>query len=190
MGPDLNTDADPVTLRAMPQRCCDPGRWNWILFGWLALAVGAMAASDASTDLKPFRGKARAMDGDSLRVGRHHVRLWGIDAPEFDQSCDRDGRAWDCGGAARAALASRVDGRIVECVPRDRDAYRRLVSVCSIAGQPLNEWMVREGWAVEYRRYSGGAYARAERQANKASRGIWSGRFERPDRYRQRHRAR
>lgn len=153
------------------------------------LTTGAPAAPDTQAERESFRGKARAKDGDSLRVGRREVRLWGIDAPEFDQSCDRDGRSWDCGRAARAALASRVDGRVIVCVARDRDAYRRAVSVCRIEGRSLNEWMVRQGWAVDYRRYSGGAYAAAERQAAKARRGIWSGRFERPDRYRQRHRA-
>lgn len=133
-----------------------------------------------------FRGKARAMDGDSLRVGRREVRLWGIDAPEFDQTCERDGRQWDCGRAARAALASRIEGRVLVCELRDRDAYRRAVSICRLEGRSLNEWMVREGWAVDYRRYSGGAYANAERRARREQRGIWSGRFERPDRYRRR----
>lgn len=139
---------------------------------------------------EPFRGKARAMDGDSLRVGRREVRLWGIDAPEFDQTCERDGRAWDCGRAARAALAAQIEGRVLVCEPRDRDAYKRAVSVCRIDGRrvSINEWMVREGWAVDYRRYSGGAYATAERQARKDGSGLWSGRFERPDRYRHRKR--
>ena len=163
------------------------GRIAWFLAASLFLLLNALPAGAAPESI---RGKARAMDGDSLRVGRSEVRLWGIDAPEFDQSCDREGRSWDCGRAARAALASRVDGRVIVCVPRDRDVYRRAVSVCRVDGRSLNDWMVREGWAVDYRRYSGGAYAAAERQARKAQRGIWSGRFERPDRYRQRHRAR
>lgn len=161
----------------------------WFPFGLLLallLTVQAAAAAEPQT----LRGKARAMDGDSLRVGRTQIRLWGIDAPEFDQTCERDGRDWDCGRAARSALASRVDGRVIVCQVRDRDAYRRAVSVCRVEGRSINEWMVREGWAVDYRRYSGGEYAAPERQARKAGRGIWSGRFERPDRYRQQHRRR
>lgn len=141
--------------------------------------------------LETFRGKARAKDGDSLRVGRREVRLWGIDAPEFDQTCEREGKAWDCGRAARAALASRVDGRVLACEVRDRDAYQRAVCVCRLDDRgSVNEWLVREGWAVEYRRYSGGAFSDAERQARRHERGIWSGRFERPDRYRHRQRSR
>lgn len=154
----------------------------------LCLPAGAEPGPGPSDQVETIRGKARAKDGDSLRVGRREVRLWGIDAPEFDQTCEREGRPWDCGGAARAALASRVDGRVVVCAPRDRDAYRRIVAVCRVEGRSINEWVVREGWAVDYRRYSGGAYAGAERQARKAARGIWSGRFVRPERFRQRQR--
>jgi len=160
----------------------------------LDLRIAALCASllvpatVLGAPMETFRGKARAMDGDSLRVGRREVRLWGVDAPEFEQTCERDGRTWDCGRAARAALASRIEGRVLVCEPRDRDAYKRAVSVCRIDGRrtSINEWMVREGWAVDYRRYSDGAYADAERRARKEQRGIWSGRFERPDRYRHR----
>lgn len=163
----------------------------WALAAALALAASAAAAADIHAGPELIRGKARAKDGDSLRVGRREIRLWGIDAPEYDQACEREGRAWDCGRAARSALASKVDGRAVECQVRDRDAYRRAVSVCRIEGRStLNEWMVREGWAVDYRRYSKGAYARAERQARGERRGIWSGRFETPERYRHEHRHR
>jgi endonuclease YncB( thermonuclease family) len=159
----------------------------WIL----ALCCCLLAPGAALPAPETFRGKARALDGDSLRVGRREVRLWGIDAPEYGQSCDRAGRPWDCGQAARAALASRVDGRTLVCEVRDRDAYRRAVSVCRVDGaRSVNEWMVREGWALDYRRYSRGAFADAERQARQAERGLWSGRFERPERYRQRHRPR
>lgn len=163
--------------------------YGWILAAGLALvSVAANPAPNVQSPAEPIRGTARALDGDSLRIGRRQVRLWGIDAPEFEQRCDRDGRSWACGQAARAALASRVDGRLLVCVPRDRDAYRRWVSVCRIAGHSLNEWMVREGWALDYRRYSDGAYAHAERRARSARRGIWSGRFEEPERFRRRHR--
>ena len=34
-------------------------------------------------------GLGRAKDGDSLMVGESEVRLFGIDAPEFDQTCSR-----------------------------------------------------------------------------------------------------
>lgn len=156
-----------------------------VAISWI-LASGLPVAADPSVQI---RGKARAMDGDSVRIGRQEIRLWGIDAPEFDQPCERDGRSWDCGRAARSALASRIDGRTIECVVRDHDAYGRAVSVCRVGGgrATLNEWLVRQGWAVDYRRYSKGAHAAAQRDARTAGRGIWSGRFELPERWRRTH---
>jgi endonuclease YncB( thermonuclease family) len=42
----------------------------------------------------PVSGIARAKDGDSMMVGETEVRLFGVDAPEFDQTCTRSGQAW------------------------------------------------------------------------------------------------
>ncbi|WP_255744440.1 thermonuclease family protein [Aliiroseovarius sediminis] len=43
----------------------------------------------------------------------------------------------------------------------------------------MNAWLVREGWAVAYRRYSRD-YIRDETEARSARRNIWSGRFDMP----------
>lgn len=37
------------------------------------------------------------IDGDSLSVGQHEIRLFGIDAPELKQTCMRAGQSWACG---------------------------------------------------------------------------------------------
>ena len=47
--------------------------------------------------------------------------------------------------------------------------------------------MVRSGWAIAYRRH-GTAHADAESAAREAGRGIWQGKFETPERWRERHR--
>lgn len=52
----------------------------------LFLAIWIWAAKDDLT------GPARIVDGDSIEVGGTKIRLYGIDAPELDQSCkDRVG---------------------------------------------------------------------------------------------------
>jgi len=39
----------------------------------------------------------RVVDGDGLKIGNQSIRLWGIDAPELDQTCELDGRTVPCG---------------------------------------------------------------------------------------------
>ena len=119
-------------------------------------------------------GAARVVDGDTLEVGGVRVRLHGIDAPESGQSCRAGGRRWSCGQEATRALVGRIGGNRVVCEERDRDRYGRVVAVCNSAGRDLNAWMVAEGWALAYRRYSL-AYVAEESEARAAKRGVWRG---------------
>ncbi|MDE0173437.1 MAG: thermonuclease family protein [Defluviicoccus sp.] len=128
-----------------------------------------------STASRPaLSGSVRVVDGDTLDVAGARVRLHGIDAPESAQRCRASGRSWPCGREAARALASRIGDRRVSCEERDRDRYGRVVAVCAVAGLDLNEWMVSEGWAFAYRRYSR-HYVAAESRARAARRGIWRG---------------
>ena len=115
-------------------------------------------------------------DGDSLKVLGHRVRLHGIDAPESTQTCRTEGQPWSCGRAVTTALRKRLAGRPVACEERDRDRYGRIVAVCRVAGEDLNAWMVSQGWALAYRKYSTD-YVSQERAAKAARRGLWRGAF-------------
>jgi endonuclease YncB( thermonuclease family) len=125
----------------------------------------------------PIVGQAWIVDGDSLRMGGRSIRLDGIDAPEWDQTCrDAGGRTWRCGQAAKQALRERLRGQTVSCRPRAIDRYGRTIAVCALAdGSDLNAWMVQQGFAIA----SGfsGTYAAEEAEAKAAKRGIWDGTF-------------
>ena len=108
----------------------------------------------ASSIVPAISGVASVTDGDTLRIGPERIRLHGIDAPESAQSCSAGGKTWTCGEAATRALRERIAGRPVECTEHDRDRYGRIVAVCRVAGAELNAWMVEQGWAVVYRKYS------------------------------------
>ncbi len=150
------------------------------------LAVMLIACALPALCAPSIGGTAKVVDGDSLEIGRQRIRLWGIDAPEFKQTCARGKQRWACGYAATAALREHLDGTTVQCVKVDVDRYGRMVARCSTRQRSINEWMVREGWATDYARYSKGAYAREQSQAKAAHRGIWSGDFEVPEHYRHR----
>ena len=129
------------------------------------------------------RGRAHVVDADTLDIAGVRVRLHGIDAPERDQNCTRSGVAWRCGQQASAALAALVAGRDLRCELSDRDRYGRMVGICWLDALDVNGWLVQQGWAVAYRRFSA-AYVGAEAVAREARRGIWAGTFTMPEEYR------
>lgn len=152
--------------------------------------VTILSLSPAQANATELSGVASVVDGDTIELHGHRIRLHGIDAPESAQACRRsDGSAWRCGREAAIALQDRIGRRTVVCARRTADLrapsekkvdrYGRIVARCAVAGVDVGDWMVRNGWAVAYRRYSS-AYVEAEDEARNAARGIWSGSFDMP----------
>lgn len=133
-------------------------------------------------------GRASVIDGDSIEVAGREIRLHGIDAPEFMQTCLAGGKSWRCGRRAARTLARRISGRRVVCTEKDRDRYGRIVARCRQGGEDLNAWLVANGWALAYRRHSR-AYVDEEAAARAARRGIWRGEFVPPWEWRRSQRA-
>lgn len=73
-------------------------------------------------------------------------------------------KPWRCGTAAANALDAWIAGRTVSCEQVDTDRYKRVVAKCFVGADSLNEWLVREGWALDYTQYSEGL---PERQREK-----------------------
>lgn len=122
----------------------------------IAVALFGFAFSNAACAQFAFGGIGHAKDGDSLAVGNREVRLYGIDAPEWDQTCNRDGRNWPCGQVAAEELSRLVTGRDVSCIAVDTDQYHRTVAQCTAGDVDVNRAMVALGYAIAYRRYSCG----------------------------------
>lgn len=131
-----------------------------------------------------LRGLATVHDADTLLLAGRSIRLQGIDAPELDQACLRSGKPWPCGREAARAVAAKVRSRIVVCEAHGFDRYGRVLAECFVDGESLNAWVVRQGWAIAYRRYSM-AYVSDETVARREERGIWSGSFDPPEHWRQ-----
>lgn len=141
-----------------------------------ALALALSVPADAAT----LTGVASVIDGDTLEIHGTRIRLFGIDAPESGQLCTREsGERWRCGQHAALALSDQIGRATVTCIGRDTDRYRRLIAVCRSRGVDLNGWMVAQGWALAYRRYSMD-YVPAENRASQSRRNIWSGSFDMP----------
>ena len=71
--------------------------------------------------------------------------------------------------------------RPTRCEFVERDRYRRFVGVCfRTDGAEVNRWLVENGLAVDWSRYSGGAHADAQDKARGRALGIWRGTFQLP----------
>ncbi len=69
----------------------------------IALLIGLLWPVTALAEIS---GPARVIDGDTLEVAGERIRLYGIDAPEKDQTCSIDGRA---ASRTNSALSRNLD---------------------------------------------------------------------------------
>ncbi|QPC90022.1 thermonuclease family protein [Mesorhizobium sp. INR15] len=131
----------------------------------------------------PIVGIASVIDGDTIEVHGQRVRFNGIDAPESGQYCDdAKGFEYPCGRRSAEALDKFLAAsRPVQCKFIDWDRYGRFVGDCQRAdGTSVAAWMVEHGQALDWPRYSHGAYAAQQAKAEAAKVGVWVGAFQAP----------
>jgi endonuclease YncB( thermonuclease family) len=133
--------------------------------------------------------KIFVIDGDSFAIGTRKMRLEGIDAPEYNQSCyDEASREWACGRAARAALEKIVLEPDFACEVEIQDRYARALATCRTAHTAdVAAAQVESGMAVTHEFAGMREYGPQEDRARGAKIGIWRGEFERPEFYRASH---
>jgi endonuclease YncB( thermonuclease family) len=156
----------------------------------LALAVMFVPSQDLSAQSSQasriFEGHARIIDGDTLEIGTQRIDLYGIDAPEPDQHCERDVRQWRCGMEATYGMAALIENHWVTCHEQASGTVGNSavnpLAVCRMGGPKgivVNQRTILRGWALALRP-SGDDYVGAEQQAKAAKLGIWSGTFVAP----------
>ena len=98
--------------------------------------------------------KVRVRDAGTLEAGllptdTVMIKLEGIDAREADETCKKEnGASWPCGAKARAALIRFIRSRAVTCTLPQGGETKDFAARCSVVGQDLSTWVVRQGWAT------------------------------------------
>ncbi len=140
-------------------------------------------------------GKPRILDGDTININKYKIRLEGIDAPEIEQQCKRNylkvssiigftlRKSYFCGEISKKRLEKKIDYSKIKCISSTKDKYNRYLATCYKGNINLNKWMVKNGYAVAYKRYSK-KYLRDEKHAKENKQGIWNGTFIRPEKWR------
>ncbi len=144
----------------------------------LAAALAAPIAATAAAETGRAEGPARVIDGLTLRVGGVVFRLFGIDAPDPDQVCERRGRSLPCGDIARTALMDLVAGAVVVCTPvrgpgGGADRIGRVIATCQSGGFDIGTNMVHTGWALADPETGTTRLRRTQAKARKRQAGLW-----------------
>ena len=140
-------------------------------------------------------GTPKIIDGDTVHINSKKIRLEGIDAPEIRQQCQKVflkisaiigfsfKKNYSCGVISKKKLVNKIKTSQINCISSGRDRYKRYLATCYKDGINLNKWMVRNGLAVAYKRYSKD-YLGDEVYAKENKLGLWKGSFIRPEKWR------
>tara|TARA_Y100001970_G_C14169237_1_gene823155 strand:- start:1064 stop:1567 length:504 start_codon:yes stop_codon:yes gene_type:complete len=140
-------------------------------------------------------GTPKIIDGDTVHINNKKIRLEGIDAPELKQQCKKPvlqisvmisfqfNKNYSCGVKSKVKLINKISDSKIKCISLSKDRYKRYLATCYKDKINLNKWMVRNGYAVAYKRYSKD-YVRDEEYAKENKIGLWKGSFVRPEKWR------
>ena len=140
-------------------------------------------------------GIPKIIDGDTVHINTKKIRLEGIDAPEIKQQCKKPflkisaiigyqfNKNYSCGIMVKKKLVEKINNSKVKCIATSKDRYKRFIATCYKDNINLNKWMVRNGYAVAYKRYSKD-YVRDEEYAKENKLGVWEGSFTMPEKWR------
>ena len=149
----------------------------------------------SNTLAEEISGVPKIVDGDTVHINDNKFRLEGIDAPEMRQQCKKESlkisskigfafyKDYNCGKVSKEKLISKINGSEIKCIFTTKDRYKRYIATCFKDKINLNRWMVRNGLAIAYRRYSK-KYVTDEEFAKENKLGLWRGKFMNPEKWR------
>ena len=135
-----------------------------------------------------IQGKVKVIDGDTVKIKNNKIRLSDIDAPELNQLCSKVflslsfisfNKKYYCGKISTEKLKRLLKNEIILCKVENIDRYKRKLATCYKNKLNINSWLVRNGYALAYIKYSK-KYILQEKEAKRDQLGIWQGTFENP----------
>lgn len=141
-----------------------------------SVTTNGSASSPTTEELATVVGEITVIDGETLEFRGQRIKIWGVDAPDFNQTCeDKQGGVFDCGKESASALSRWLTTlQPVQCEPRGNDNAGNVIAICYTAtGDDIGGWLVRNGYALDWPKYSNGFYSVPQSEAQKAKHGIW-----------------
>ena len=115
-------------------------------------------------------GQASIIDGDTIIIKGEKIRFAGIDTPERNKI----GHIF-----SKIKLKQKIGNNIVVCIRESNlDPWGRTVAECFIGYESISSYMVKNGYACDYVKYSKKKYAKEQEYAKSKKLGIWNMNFE------------
>lgn len=129
-------------------------------------------------------GSVKVINGDTLMMNGYYIRLYGVDAPESDQTCaNKTGRSYHCGRVAATWLRDWLMDNQIECRIMQQDKNGNMVGTCSLGQYDIGAALVNAGWAIAYTKYTD-IYVPYQEEAMNRRDGLWQGKFYEPEDWR------
>lgn len=172
-----------VQQQPQPQPRSEPQTSGGGLSGFLEALTGGSSQPARPADinsLPTFTSPVSVIKADTLNVQGYRVKLFGIAAPDLNQSCaNRSGASYQCGQQAALWLKSWLTDNPVTCRVMSEDKNGNMTAACSLGQYDIGAALVNAGWAVADTREAD-IYVPYEENAQSKRSGLWQGKFYKP----------
>ena len=101
----------------------------------------------------------------------------------MSQICKLNNKNIKCGLLSKKKLVEKIGNKKVSCLKETIDRYKRVVAECFVNNESLSKYLVKNGYAFAYRKYSK-KFVEEENYAKENKLGLWSMDFQYPWDYR------
>lgn len=131
-------------------------------------------------ELPSFTSQVSVVKADTFRAQGYVVKLYGVAAPDLNQTCaNRNGASYNCGQQAALWLQSWITNNPITCRVMSQNEDGNMVAACSLGQYDIGAALVNAGWAVADTREAD-IYVPYEQNAQNQGNGLWQGKFYKP----------
>ena len=126
----------------------------------------------------------KILDGDTIKINGETIRFSGIDTPEttyyrkYKQLCYLNNQKIYCGELSKNKLIEKISNNEVNCIREEKkDIYGRTLAECFVNNESLSRYLVKNGYAFDFKRYSKEKFDLDEQYAKQNNLGLWTMKF-------------
>ena len=131
-----------------------------------------------------FSQEVKILDGDTIKINGETIRFSGIDTPEttyyrkYKQICYLNNQKIYCGEISKNKLIEKIGNNKINCIREEKkDVYGRTLAECFVNDESLSSYLVKNGYAFDFKKYSKKKYDLDQVYAKENKLGLWTMKF-------------